>query len=505
MSEGGREPLIRLPVDQEVYVEAVAAGDTVEDATVATEVVAFDRDQDMYQLEGAIVFAGYVRKEAATVNADAEVVHVHQRLPFVLRVPIAAQTPGLVNVKSRLSGFALTVAADHWLHAMGHLEIHGLSGEQGYHFRCGGQEEGELGQRDRQDEELDVTVEAVEAATEYGDGNAGDADSVQAVNVVEDVLQEVDGQGASDADTGVASAAIDGETERAQETFAALADPAGSQPAAWHESPSTAQTNVSDDAVNPLALVGAGDFRQAPADDDANEERFVREQAVEDVSAARAGHGWADRSQEEDETTSRGDETARKQLSEFDRFFVQPVETVNEPSVAESPGPQETGRDRAEPVASFEFEHQVDLDQTVVHDTAPSVSLPVEAARSEVAEESTALKVTISAAVPSDAVGADSDGDGVEDTSLERSEKTLVSIGDHGLWSFVDFNGPESRYTLRYVIVMEDETLEAVADRSGCLPSELQRANPWLNGPVLPGMALAVPSQPFTLPKIVSF
>ncbi|GLV13807.1 hypothetical protein Heshes_14910 [Alicyclobacillus hesperidum] len=502
MSEGGREPLIRLPVDQEVYVEAVTAGDTVEDATVATEVVAFDRDHDMYQLEGAVVFAGYVRKEAASGAGDAAgIVHVHQRLPFVLRVPISAQTPGLVNVKSRLSGFALTVAGDHWLRARGHLEIHGLSGEQGYHFRCGGQEIGELEPRDREGEELEVASEAVEAVR---DAALDDTKSIVA-DAVEKVAKDVEMEGAGDSPDSFAAASTDAEI--AEVTFAEPAHAVNVDPAVWGESRSADEENVPPGDVEPQALVEAGDFRQAPADDETNDERFIREQAVEDVSAARAGHGWADASSET-EFASRGEETDRKQLSELDRFFVQPVQAVSEPSVVEPTAPVQTGDSRAEPVASFEFEHQVDLEQAAVQDAAPSLSLPVEVARSELAEEATvAPKVTISAAVPSD-IDVDTAGDVAETAggaTLERSEKTLVSIGDHSLWSFVDFNGPETRYTLRYVIVMEDETLEAVADRCGCLPSELQRANPWLDGPVVPGMALAVPSQPFTLPKIVSF
>jgi stage VI sporulation protein D len=61
------------------------------------------------------------------------------------------------------------------------------------------------------------------------------------------------------------------------------------------------------------------------------------------------------------------------------------------------------------------------------------------------------------------------------------------------LWSFVDFNAPERYYTLRFVLVTEEETLDAVADRVGCTRSELLRYNQLSGDTLHPGQAIAVP------------
>ncbi|WP_067848280.1 hypothetical protein [Alicyclobacillus mali (ex Roth et al. 2021)] len=460
MSEVSRELLIRLPVDQEVYAEQVASGDVVQDATVATEIVAFDQDRDTYQLEGAIVFAAYVQKASS-----GDVVHVHQRLPFLLRVPSSAQQAGVLNVKSRLAGVQLDVSGEAWLHLGGWLEVHGLNGSQGYLFRCGAQE--------------------------------------------------------------------------VQETFPAeeIAGPAG-------------------DVAFQAADVAPEPALRAEAQEETGDPGVPEKPTVEVVSEARGGAQAADGSAE---SAGEVPPSAQHHLAEFDRFFPQ-----TGPADVENLGAELDGVDGSDvvsapaaqtPVASFEFVYQVDdamvddavVDDAVVDDAVVDDAV-VDAASDSRVEDSTpeqrveapfdqavdaqadaqgpseapqslaadqTPKVSFFASTREEAVEATSSQEADRDAlpsevipepmldDLERHEGEAPKPQDKKLWSFVDFNAPEPRHTLRFVIVLEHESLETVAERCGCLPSELERANPWLQGQPEPGMALLVPERRAMIQKVV--
>lgn len=450
MSEVSRELLIRLPVDQEVYAEQVASGDVVQDATVATEIVAFDQDRDTYQLEGAIVFAAYVQKASS-----GEVVHVHQRLPFLLRVPTSAQQAGVLNVKSRLAGVELTVSGDAWLHLGGWLEVHGLNGSKGYLFRCGGQEVQEA------------------YGSEAGLGSAGlPVDTVETEAAFE--------------------AALRGE-----------------------------EAEVSGETTPPKS-------------------------ALEAVSEARGG---AEPLQPSGEGEEEGPSSLQRDLAAFDRLLpdTTPADT---PVQAETTSPAVDGSNWASvagshvvPVASFEFVHQAD---DVVFDAEDRAGAPgssdeapraveepeiVEQVRAEAQDEGVVEEESSIVAEPNSAEpkisffasGADERTEAVvqqeskveeqaldevpaspRDEDAARHESEAPKPQNKKLWSFVDFNAPEPRHTLRFVIVLEHETLEAVAERCGCLPSELERANPWLQGQPEPGTALLVPERRVTIQKVVT-
>src|ERR1700730_2944156 len=109
MSEFERNPAIHIHIDQQVFIDSVIAGDSIEDPTVSTEVVGFDRVQDEYVLDGAIVFTGYIRHSdqqereitAEDLNGDVSdlladeeeitVQQIHCRMPFHVEVPVDAQ------------------------------------------------------------------------------------------------------------------------------------------------------------------------------------------------------------------------------------------------------------------------------------------------------------------------------------------------------------------------------------------------------------------------------
>jgi len=163
VAEAENKPAIRIHIDQQVVIEAVNGREEVEDATVATEITGFDVEGDSYILKGALSLAGFLRQAdesgdlpdafddqdvfAAEEAAEAHVLPVHQRLPFVLQVPVAAQQSyqretGILNVNPKIGQWNLHVLGEKTLHLRCELILQGLSGQEGYVFRCGSQEEG---------------------------------------------------------------------------------------------------------------------------------------------------------------------------------------------------------------------------------------------------------------------------------------------------------------------------------------------------------------------------
>ncbi|ACV58846.1 hypothetical protein [Alicyclobacillus acidocaldarius] len=442
MSEVSRELLIRLPVDQEVYAEQVASGDVVQDATVATEIVAFDQDRDTYQLEGAIVFAAYVQKASS-----GDVVHVHQRLPFLLRVPVSAQQAGVLNVKSRLAGVQLEVSGDAWLHLGGWLEVHGLNGSKGYLFRCGAQEVQEM-----------FPVE--------GAGNSANDIPLQ---VTADVAFEpaLRGEAHEETDPGV----------KVQSAVEAVSEArGGAEPA--------------DESTG-----GAEEASPSVQRDLAEFDRFLPETGPAEVTGEDGSQETADASDVSPVSASQAPVASFEFVHQADDVVFEaardseaPATSQEEPSVSE----------RSEDVAEVRAETHVlgEEQEVVAADPAPKVSF-FASARDEKAEVFAQQEVGVEAQVSVERAAELGQGDAA------RHESEAPKPQNKKLWSFVDFNAPEPRHTLRFVIVLEHETLETVAERCGCLPSELERANPWLQGQLEPGMALLVPERRVTIHKVV--
>jgi hypothetical protein len=158
VSETDRNPAIRIHIDQQIFIDAVRGMEEVEDATVVTEVVGFDRNDTHYVLDGALAFTGYIRSTDHQNELTAEelqgdigsffeedeltVQQIHCRMPFTLEVPITAQRSEFLNVMARVGTWNVSVLGPKWIHVRAELVINGLSGEAGYRFRCGTQEEG---------------------------------------------------------------------------------------------------------------------------------------------------------------------------------------------------------------------------------------------------------------------------------------------------------------------------------------------------------------------------
>lgn len=438
MSEASRELLIRLPVDQEVYAEQVASGDVVQDATVATEIVAFDHDRDTYQLEGAIVFAAYVQKPSS-----GDVVHVHQRLPFLLRVPVSAQQAAVLNVKSRLSSVQMEVSGDAWLHLTGWLEVHGLNGSKGYLFRCGGQEVQETSPDAGSEENVEIPFQpAVDPAFEpaFRDAAGGGSDEGGAEPVVEAVSEARGG-----------------------------AEPAQESPSAAELS----QASVQDDLAAFDRFLPETGSRESSAQPD---ELRVPSAPVESSAAPVASF----------EFVHHADEAA--------------VEVAGD-SAAQAPSEEAVQVSEASELVTevrAEADVQADVQEAAIESTAPKISF-FASSRDESAEIVTQPEIKAEEQALGESAGEPRDED------AERHEGEAPSKPQNKkLWSFVDFNAPEPRHTLRFVIVLENETLETVAERCGCMPSELERANPWLQGQPEPGTALLVPERRLTIQKVVT-
>ncbi|MGB8956241.1 MAG: LysM peptidoglycan-binding domain-containing protein [Tumebacillaceae bacterium] len=167
MDGAENKPMIRIHLDQQVTIDAVSGHEEVEDATVITEITGFDVEDDLYVLRGALTFSGFLRMEDASDTGtelpdafddrdvfatdeempEAPVMPFHHSLPFVLQVPVAAQQThqresGVLNVNPKIGQWNVHVLGEQTVHLRAELVIQGLSGQDGYVFRCGSQEEG---------------------------------------------------------------------------------------------------------------------------------------------------------------------------------------------------------------------------------------------------------------------------------------------------------------------------------------------------------------------------
>ena len=491
MSDMDRAPLIRAQVDQEVFVDTDQSGDQLEDATVATEVTSFERVGDAYVLEGAIVFEAYVRRAqngdnesgnhsgTGLDNFDSEeavVQHIHHRMPFYLRVPMRSQPRGLVNVASRISNWHLTIAERGWVNVQADLTIVGLNGQQGYHFQCGAQEDGALWF----DAALNDETPNPQLASQF-------EEELMFRGTVEGNERDNDEVSEHKRDAVIS----DPRSETLLNTAVEMAE-------------------VVSSARGGVPPVETEDVAEPPAE-------FVVQESEE---TARQGDARAE------------EPSAKDQLADFDRVFGTPeliqdaatsaVAKVEAGQLAASEGSLTAGEaiSSAPEWAEFEFEHQLNLGET----DSPAVGkVPVDErfvpSRSFSSEGFRATNGFVNSAVQSGDFASEYEFSGGatepvdswsskdpfasqqganDDRDVDRLEGNASS---QSLWSFVDFNSPERAYTLRFVVVQEEETLEHVSERVGCLKSELLRLNYLHSETVVVGQMLLAPSHVTTATK----
>jgi hypothetical protein len=506
VSESDRTPRIHLEVNQEVFLDVVRDGDVIEDATVATEVTSFERIGDAYVLEGAIVFAGYIQRDEETQVAEegplvvedilgfhpdeGYVEHVHYRMPFVFRVPVRAQARGVVNVTSRISSWKLEVVSAGWVRVLADLAIYGLNPQQGYHFHCGAQEEGDVlfglaadddpvsGAGVADEVRLDVAIDADEAGrseiTEAEDefalvrGRKREVNTADAVNFARGGV-DPGGSAAVPPEGDGADSSLPGELRRYDRAFAGEDD---------------ALSEQITKAADPHAMIDAG----AAEAREPQTEAIEADDRDERASPRKGVHRVSSEAVSVDGVSPFGAE------AEFGAEADEGGQSGDSPRAVD-------GRDEA--VDEFEFEHQVSADEM----RQPYASVPspetFSAARAFTEEGFQAgagfsPKVTYGSRADGGrgsadrlrmepGVAGDEDLDARVDaeesagerwspeTEQGRGESSKAPVSD--MWSFVDFSAPERTYTLRFAIVVEDESVDSLAERLGCSKQELLRLN----------------------------
>jgi len=469
LSDLDRAPLVRVQVDQEVFVDTVRAGDQLQDATVATEVTSFDRVGDAYVLEGAIVFAGYVQHHLrgdqvesgdslasnSSLDLDQGVIqHVHHRMPFFLRVPVKSQPRGLVNVASRISRWNLDVLEAGWVRVTADLSIVGLNGQQGYHFQCGAQEDGDILFVNHLDTETITRVEEIkepdgalmrgmEADADGSDGESDDNDSsVAASNALLEFTESV-----SEARGGLVAegSSVAAEPSSTQEASAGMTEPS---------------------------------LRQDLAD-------FDRVFGEKEVFSGRSEPSNLSVSPPQESNLGGTAQGSEKSWAEFE--FEDQVSAGELQSHAAAPPERD---ERFVPSRSFSTEG--------FHAASGFVSSPKEGNKSDDArqfgdpDESSGVRRHRGATMGE----RDFDGDTVSEAEREETSERGEKVGyQDGLWSFVDFNAPERAHTLRFIVVQEEETLELLAERCGYSKMELIRLNHLASETVVSGQMLLTPSR----------
>lgn len=584
MSDLDRAPLIRMQIDQEVFVDSVREGDTIEDATVATEVTSFDRVGDAYVLEGAIVFAGYLKRSPGAPGEQGDyanrpgsdsgwsgekVKHVQHRMPFVLRVPMKAQPRGLVNVASRITSWNLQPVSNGWMQVTADLNIVGLNGQEGYHFQCGGQEVGNVmfeeswsnsASPDAQSasgEFFNPLFPHAKAVSQSGQApfEGGTEESVEAVPSSLETSSETHAQQVHDAPhPGTMDEQPMAESVGKVQSTEKQAPDEQPLEAMYRGESDPSEDGLEDHSVQVQADTGDNGASSVQPDEQPagmamrsmpDSAKEAVEERTDAVNAARGGHDSSD-SSEANETLQKSENwSAARELADFDRVFAgdsqasrakEPFEaSVQDSSSKQGVSDNSQSDDAFDKVsepsdqqldaakqdwAEFEFEHQLNAGELETPQDKKSTSEEFVPSRSF----SESGFNPASGFVPNVTIGkksmrGDSDirgpetadskayGTGEEGLRGEKSVPSPVQVDglpqdaessaemelSSNLWSFVDFNGPEPRYTLRYVVVMEEETLDVVAERVGCHKAELVRINHLLTENVHAGQMLRVP------------
>lgn len=485
MSESSQGPAIRLDIDQEIYVDSVLVDDMIVDATVATEVTSLDKVGDAYVLEGAIVFSGLLARPSTEADSfDTEPTqqrgaprNIQHRLPFLLRVPAKSQPRGIVNVASRISSWNLNVVSENWVHMEADLQISGLNGQEGFHFQCGPQEFGNLFfQVETKDNQLEDqrVVDNVEPLNqpptqEPPQGNAAfdEQDDLQTESAK---TPQFEGITAAMMSTGVPAQreladfdrVFEGEHSLLQHSMEMRGFEAANvegQPTG-DDSPDSQEENAAAHAVLRTEETSNVDF--ANANDSAEHE--ARVDASNDVQ---------DQSHREE-----------PRYPEFDfAHQISPDFIQESKTIPESPVDVPFSAARSFSDTGFSPHTGFTADRAV-----PSRDPEFDERSLSFAEANKGNEASM--------VDAETADDDTREQDMDRYNDSL--------WSFVDFNQPERSYTLRYLIVMEEETLQSVADRVGCTKVDLMSANGLTTDEVFVGQSLRIPVQGIAVSKLSS-
>ena len=484
MSESSQGPAIRLDIDQEIYVDSVLVDDTIVDATVATEVTSLDKVGDAYVLEGAIVFSGLLERPSSAADSfeiessrHRDGPHnIQHRLPFLLRVPSRSQPRGIVNVASRISSWNLNVVSENWVHMEADLQISGLNGHEGFHFQCGPQEFGNLS----------FQVETQANPLEHDHGKDGLAQANQAS--VQEPPQ--DGAPVYQQDEVLSESPKAPQFEDVTAAMMSMGVPAQRELADF-DRVFEGEPSLAHESMEMRGFDAVGSDGQSLRDDSPDD----REESAAVHAVLRT-----------EETSNADFAEANDSATQEERVDATEVRVENRKDEPQYP--------------EFDFAHQISPDLIQESKTTPEApgDVPFSAARS-FSDTGFSPHTGFKADSPASSkdLGFDdrsmspaSEGKRNE-ASLDDSETTSEDVraqdmepSSDSLWAFVDFNQPERSYTLRYVIVMEEETLQSVADRVGCTKIDLMSVNGLTADEVFVGQSLRIPVQGVVVPKLSS-
>lgn len=140
MAESDWRKPIELYIDQQVFIDAVEGGESVQELSALTEVDSFEQRGEELYLEGHILFTAFLGLHESEAGGPGAIRQAQYRMPFDLSVPVAAQVPGTLNVTVEVPEAALDVLGPGWTHIRAVMKVDGLAGDGGYTVHCGAQE-----------------------------------------------------------------------------------------------------------------------------------------------------------------------------------------------------------------------------------------------------------------------------------------------------------------------------------------------------------------------------
>jgi LysM repeat protein len=554
LAEAERVPVIRIQIDHQFPIKQLNGHEIIEDTTVATEVTAFNREEDSFILEGALIFSGFLREShpideeiLGHLHGDVlvssqderkgnEPIHsLHYRLPFQLRVPVQVQEKQFLNVYARMGQWELHIVEPGRVRVQAELLIYGFNGSAGYEFHCGNEKKEGAEAASGLDQLLDEVNESFKE---------------QDVRRTEPAHQEL-----SDPFSSWLAPTVSADRERKEE-------PAAYDEGEW----------MMKDEREPVSPLSAGDWRanagetgetlRKPESLAGEEEEtppvevYEFEHSLDEDSPAAETKKPVTEGKElkiiwgnKPESTENPDpisEWIKGQVKEtripvsMEIFQAAEEETrVKEESVRMEPsavppdlpedaldmqvrGEQENRRTQTDAVPPQEVEaSHTDPKVPCERPTESDVSEPVATDHEEVVSETVAVDaetVVTEGAIrdeepmieavlepePEQATYAANVGqvnnepvaaeETVAESTLEKSASISIAVHDNELWKGWDLK-EEKKFTLKFRIVQETDHLDSLAERYSCTVAEIMRVNGMTNEQIDSGQVLYIPTR----------
>ncbi|WP_018131506.1 LysM peptidoglycan-binding domain-containing protein [Effusibacillus pohliae] len=539
MALGEQFPVIRIEVDQRLTLETGADGQLQDDASVATEITYFDRVGNFYILEGVLTFSGSVA--AATGDSESGSQHrvspISCRLPFALRIPVKGQ-PNFLDVNTRIGEWGVKPAGPGQLQLLAELLIQGLNGQNGYSFYCGDQEVSVPPQYATSEA---AVQEADAAAAGHGSARSGMQPQQQADKGYNEREWMIEAKEKQDEPDSLVFQPDSGWLEQLQ---SALQQPAaavrsGEQPADDSQ-PVDRPPADGEQLGNEERLVDRAASESEPTVAPVREEEVYQFEALADelsveedtpLSAEAAWAGCAAEAAEsaaEPATASAEGEATGAAAPEVEAAAAEPVaseqmagpavEQVAAPvepapagpkisfgakkeevngapvklsglaygSVTKEMGREEPAQAGAAEQANVQPTAQAVAKQTVTQETAVKAAAP-QAGGAEAAVKEGAAEEAVEQVAEIQRDEDDAAASVVYDTAAEESATSLW-----GKWLQKE---SDEKYTLKFRIVQESESLDELANRYGTPVESLMRANGLTSEQIDAGQVLIIPGR----------